>query len=173
MKFAYADPPYLGCGKLYDHPNAKEWDEIETHAALIKRLCDGFSDGWALSASSSSLQQILPLCPEDIRVMAWVKPFAAWKKGVYPPYTWEPVIMRGGRKQSLYKAELPANYQLPLRDYIDAPIVLKKGLTGAKPPRFCRWVFCCLGAEPGDELVDLFPGTGIVSRTWDEWVSEC
>lgn len=78
--------------------------------------------------------------------------------------------MRGGRRQSLRKDELPENYQLPLRDYIDSPIMLKKGLTGAKPPKVCRWIFCCLGAEKGDELVDLFPGTGIVTDTWNEWL---
>lgn len=170
MKFAYADPPYLGCGKLYAHPEALAWNDPATHRALIERLCSEFPDGWAMSASSPSLRVLLPMCPDDVRVMAWVKPFSAWKKGVYPPYSWEPVIMRGGRRQSLYKAELPDNYQLPLRDYIDAPIVLKKGLTGAKPPKVCRWIFCCLGAEKGDELVDLFPGTGIVSETWTEWM---
>lgn len=173
MKFAYADPPYLGCGKLYakEHPEALSWNSLDTHKDLINRLCDEFPDGWAMSASSPSLQKLLPLCPDDVRVMAWVKPFCAWKKGVFPPYSWEPVIVRGGRKQSLYKDQLPNNYQLPLRDYIDAPIMLKKGLTGAKPPRVCLWIFCVLGAEQGDTLDDLFPGTGIVQHTWDEWQS--
>lgn len=173
MKFAYADPPYLGCGKLYtkEHPEALVWDQPESHQSLINRLCDEYPDGWAMSLSSSSLHAILPMCPDDVRVMSWVKPFCAWKKGVFPPYSWEPVIVRGGRKQSLRKDELPDNYQLPLRDYIDAPIMLKKGLTGAKPPRFCRWIFCVLGAENGDTLDDLFPGTGIVMETWNEWLS--
>ena len=31
---------------------------------------------------------------------------------------------------------------------------------GAKPAAFCWWVFDLLGALPGDELVDLFPGSG-------------
>jgi hypothetical protein len=52
-------------------------------------------------------------------------------------------------------------------------ITLKKGLTGAKPPRFCRWLFSALNAtEPEDTLADLFPGTGIVRLAWDEWVAE-
>ena len=61
------------------------------HALLIAHL-ETF-DAWALSCSSPSLPRILPLCPEDIRVMAWVKPFASFKKDVNPAYAWEPVIV--------------------------------------------------------------------------------
>ena len=42
---------------------------------------------------------------------------------------------------------------------------MQKGLTGAKPERFCRWVANLLGYIDGDELVDVFPGTGIMGRT--------
>lgn len=33
MKFAYADPPYLGCCKLYDHfhPDGRCWDDVDTY----------------------------------------------------------------------------------------------------------------------------------------------
>lgn len=41
-------------------------------------------------------------------------------------------------------------------------------LPGRKPLAFCAWLFNCLGLEPGDELVDVFPGTGVVSRAWAE-----
>lgn len=36
MKFAYADPPYLGMGKMYAdrHPEATLWDDPATHQAL-------------------------------------------------------------------------------------------------------------------------------------------
>lgn len=37
---------------------------------------------------------------------------------------------------------------------------------GTKPAAFCRWVFDLLGAQAGDELVDLFPGSGGVARAW-------
>jgi hypothetical protein len=37
---------------------------------------------------------------------------------------------------------------------------------GAKPATFCYWLFDLLGALPGDELVDLFPGSGGVARAW-------
>jgi len=56
MKFAYADPPYLGCGKLYaaHHPDALDWDDPETHFDLIGRLFDEYPDGWALSCHEPS-----------------------------------------------------------------------------------------------------------------------
>ena len=49
VKFAYADPPYIGQAKRhYSHdPNCAEVD----HAELIAQLCSEFPDGWALSAS--------------------------------------------------------------------------------------------------------------------------
>jgi len=57
MRFAYADPPYMGQAKKhYSHdPNCAEVD----HAALIERL--NAYDGWALSLSTPSLKHILPL----------------------------------------------------------------------------------------------------------------
>jgi hypothetical protein len=38
---------------------------------------------------------------------------------------------------------------------------------GAKPAEFCRWMFDLLGAEPQDDFVDLFAGSGGVMRAWD------
>ncbi len=149
MKFAYADPPYVG--QAQKHYSREEVD----HAALIRRLVDGYPDGWALSCSSPSLATLLPMCPKDVRIAAWVKPFASFKPNVNPAYAWEPVIFRGGRKRGRDVSTV--------RDWIDAPITLQKGLVGAKPPRFCRWLFDLLGMEPGDDLDDLFPGTGIVT----------
>lgn len=37
---------------------------------------------------------------------------------------------------------------------------------GAKPATFARWMFDLLGALPGDELDDLFPGSGGIGRAW-------
>lgn len=39
-------------------------------------------------------------------------------------------------------------------------------LIGMKPPSFAAWMFGQLGAIPGDELVDLFPGSGAIGRAW-------
>jgi hypothetical protein len=150
MRFAYADPPYPGCAHFY--PENEEVD----HGLLIDRLCDEFSDGWALSTSTPALKLVLPLCPDDVRVMAWVKPFCSFKPNVNPAYAWEPVIVRGGRRRT--------RAQLTVRDWVSVNITLKKGLTGAKPPAFCQWVLDVLNVEPGDDLVDLYPGTGIMGR---------
>jgi hypothetical protein len=166
MKCAYADPPYLGCGKLYaaHHPDALDWDRPETHRALVERLCDEFPDGWAMSLNSPSLKVILPMCPDDCRVSPWNKPFAIFKPNVGVAYAWEPVIWRGGRKRT--------REQDTVRDWVSANITLKRGLTGAKPRDFCRWMFSALNLQPGDEFVDLFPGTGAVMLAWREWIGE-
>lgn len=47
---------------------------------------------------------------------------------------------------------------------IKEPITLKKGLVGAKPEAVCRWILDLLNVQSGDEVVDLFPGTGIMGR---------
>lgn len=166
MKFAYADPPYFGLsekfyGKL--HTEAAAYDRIETHAALVERLNDEFSDGWAMSLHSPALRHILPLCPDDCRVMAWVKPFASFKPGVGVAYAWEPVIVRGGRRRT--------RKQPTVRDWIDVNITLRKGLTGAKPRGFCYWICEVLNVQPGDEVEDLFPGTGGVRKAFDEFLT--
>ena len=157
MKFAYADPPYPGCAHFY--PENTEVD----HGQLIADMNDEFPDGWALSTSSVALQQVLQLCPDDVRVMAWVKPFASFKPNVNPAYAWEPVIVRGGRKRT--------REQLTVRDWVSAVITLRKGLVGAKPPGFCQWLFDVFNVEEGDELIDLYPGTGIVTREFNRRIS--
>jgi hypothetical protein len=164
MKFAYADPPYLNCCSLYDHyhPDGRCWDDLETHRLLIERLNRDYPDGWALSLTSVSLQAILPLVPADHRICAWTKPFAAYKRNVRNAYTWEPVIVVGGRKSSKDGAT-------PTRDHLEEPpalaepITMKKGLTGAKPKRLCNAVIDWLGWKLGDTIDDLYPGTGIFS----------
>ena len=87
MKFAYADPPYLYCGRKHYgklHTDAGVYDTVDGHAALIERLMQEFQDGWGLSLTSTSLWTLLPLCPSDVRVGAWVKPFAVFKPGINP-----------------------------------------------------------------------------------------
>jgi hypothetical protein len=161
-RFGYADPPYPGMADFYkDHPDYG--GEVD-HAQLIVRLEDEFSDGWVLHTASTTLRDVLALCPDRARVLAWVKPFASWKKGVYPAYAWEPVIMAGGRNDYGARQTVP--------DFVAEPITLQRGLTGAKPERVCMWLFDCLGARPDDELVDLFPGSGAVGRAWTKFQAE-
>lgn len=176
MRFAYADPPYLGCCGLYDHHHGDDgrcWDNPETHRQIIDALVSEFPDGWAMSLSMPALQTILPMCPKDVRIGSWVKTFCAFKKGVRPCYAWEPVIFWRGRnpnagfphappekgsKQNTPKDFLVVEDSLALAE----PITLMKGLTGAKPEKFCRWVLDLLNVREGDEVVDVYPGTGIM-----------
>ena len=171
MRFAYADPPYPGQSKrLYgDHQDyAGEVD----HRALIDRLVADYTDGWALSTGAKMLPEVLRLCPTDVRVLSWVKtdapPFT-----VRVQYAWEPVILWRGRPFE--------GGPRTVRDSLVAPSCGAMGsgvhrdpnhVVGKKPPRFCRWLFECLGAEPGDELDDLFPGSGGVERQWRAFTTQ-
>jgi len=162
VRVAYADPPYIGQSRKHykDHPDyAGEVD----HPALIQRLASEYPDGWALSCHVPSLRVLLPLCPDDVRVGAWVKPFAVIKKNVRISYAWEPVIWRGGRKDTRRAGAG--------KDWISANIVLRNhnGTKGSKPEAFCFWIFELLNLEDGDDLHDLFPGSGIVTRCWESW----
>lgn len=165
MRFAYADPPYLGCGRKFysDHPDAASWDDPETHRQLIERLETDYPDGWALSCHVPSLKTLLPMCPDDTRVGAWIKPFHVLKKGVRPSYGWEPVLFRGGRNKNHPPPPKGGTATTP-RDFVIANITLKRGLTGAKPEDFCRWILDIFGWVPEDTLDDLFPGTGVLAR---------
>lgn len=161
MKVAYADPPYIGCAHLYkDHPDyAGEVDHVE----LIQRLERDY-DGWVLhlAATKISIATIAPLLPDGVRWCSWSKSFAAFKRNVSVAYAWEPVIIKAARKPVVSKRTI-------MRDYIVAPITMKRGLTGAKPEDVCHWAFELLGARPDDELDDLFPGTGAVTKAWKTW----
>lgn len=156
MRFAYADPPYIGQAKKhYGHLGGKEVD----HEQLIQQL--ETYDGWALSCSSSTLQHILALCPPDVRIAAWTKPFASFKPGVNPAYAWEPVIWKSARRRS--------RQQQTVRDWISESITLKRGLSGVKPEKFCFWLFELLNIQTGDEFHDLFPGSGAVGQAYQKW----
>jgi hypothetical protein len=145
---AYADPPYPGFArKLYDR------EEVD-HQALVERLVT--YDGWALSTSARSLSDVLALCPKEVRVCAWVKPIGAMPSTYGLHSTWEPLIVVAGRR-----------LRPGTRDWLAAqPARLNGVLIGRKPLAFCAWLFECLGMLPGDSLDDLFPGTGIVGRSW-------
>lgn len=176
MIFAYADPVYLGCSRLYpEHPESHVWDDPETHRALIAQLVAEYPDGWAMSLSMPSLKTILPMCPDDARIAPWVKTFCAFKKGVRPCYAWEPVIFWRGRNPNAgypHKPPERGGAQTTPKDFYAGPITLKKGLTGAKSEGFCEWVLDLLNVLPGDEVVDLFPGTGVMGRVADARVNQ-
>jgi hypothetical protein len=152
LRLCYSDPPYPGRAELYvDHPDYG--GEVD-HRVLIEDL--GSFDGWALSTSAAALRDLLPLCPPEVRVLAWTKHTIG--------ISWEPVIVRSARPVRGVRDWLecePEAHQWRARP--------AGHVIGAKPEPFCRWIFQWLGAEPEDELVDLFPGSGAVGRAWDRW----
>ncbi len=159
MRFCYADPPYPGLAKRYYQHEDTYAGEVD-HAELIASLEASGYDGWALSTSARALHAVLPLCPPppDARVCPWVKPIGAAPLTYGPHNTWEPLIVVRGRK-----------LRPGFRDWLSAAPARGGGsLPGRKPIAFCSFLFQQLGMLPGDELVDLFPGTGVVSRAWAE-----
>lgn len=160
MRFAYADPPYIGCAKRHYKDRPDYAGEVD-HKALLEQFYHEFPDGWALSSHMKGLWDLIPMIPKDwkCRVAAWVKPYFGAKPNVNPGYAWEPVIFRGGRKHERYDSSI--------RDWLACNATFGTGLPGAKPDEFCYWIFELLNMQPGDEFVDLFPGTGRVTRAWE------
>lgn len=151
MKFAYADPPYLGQGqRLYQHP---EWDDVGRHIELLEELARDY-DGWAFSLNTPSLAAILAKAPA-CRVASWVKSYVNFGFA-RPVYAWEPVLFVPLRENDTW-------------DWFKCAVTRKTGTIGAKPPAFCHWMFRLLGAEPEDEFVDVFPGSGNVTKAWAQW----
>jgi len=159
VRIAYADPPYPGMSAKHYSGHADYAGEVD-HCALVASLAE--YDGWILHTSSVALRYVLPMCPEGVRVMAWVKPFCAFKRNVSVAYAWEPCIVRAARKPEV-------TGRVVMRDWIAEPMTMKRGLTGAKPQAVCCWLFEVVGAHPDDELVDLYPGTGAVTDAWKSW----
>lgn len=168
MRFAYADPPYLRKCSAYQHDHREGdrpfdgrcWDDPETHRRLVEWLCGQF-DGWAMSLSSVTLRDILPLCPPQVRVLAWCKPWVSFKPGVNPAYAWEPVILFGGRKHGRHHSTVS--------DYFLTPSTFGRNFEGAKPEALIWWLLAALNAKADDEFVDLFSGSGAGDRAWESW----
>jgi hypothetical protein len=158
-RLAYADPPYIGMSAMFKKvdPNAAEVD----HNELLARLQQ--YDGFALSCSSTTLRTILmlPNCPPNIRIASWVKPYSRWHPGVYPNYSWEPVLFMPARKHD-------RNYKT-VQDHLVFSNNQSVEILGQKPRAVCFWIFKLLDALYCDKLEDLFPGSGQVSRCWQEF----
>jgi hypothetical protein len=152
LKFAYADPPYLGMGKkMYGklHNEAAVWDKVENQQNLVRKLIAEYPDGWAMSCNPKDLQFLL--IEPNIRVCAWTKTFHQIRKTTNQ-YAWEAVLLYGGRVDGARKPMV--------RDWISGVIAMRKGLQGAKPDYFNDWILDLLNYRGGeDTLDDLFPGT--------------
>ncbi len=164
---AYADPPYPGQAERLYREHADYAGEVD-HAELIADLLARYPDGWALSTSVVSLPAVLRLCPERVLVCCWLKRATSPPMGDNRMYSWEPVILcdtPNPRTPTRIHCEVNAD-QYTFRAKRDGYVV------GAKPRGFCYWLFDAMGLGPGDELVDLFPGSGAVGEAWQAWRSQ-
>lgn len=180
MRLAIADPPYLGraalwyggmgrtkqgargraCGRgdldAEYHPDAALWDNPNTHRELLRTL-DADYPGWAMAASPKSLPLIAGAIPPQARIAVWVVT-NAMPDGGRVGHRWEPVIVRvpdGRRGRS-------TGHAVP--DVLSAAHPTA-GFVGSKPRAWTLWVLDMLGHRADeDELVDLFAGSGAVSR---------
>jgi hypothetical protein len=85
IRVAYADPPYVGQAKKHYGDHRDYAGEVD-HRDLIHRLAGDYPDGWALSCSCQSLQEILRLAPDGVRVGAWFKPWSNMLPGIRMQY---------------------------------------------------------------------------------------
>lgn len=174
IRVAYADPPYPGCARFYSipgtpeyHPNAGEWDDPARHVRLMEDLDRDFPDGWALSTSAIALEDLRPR-PAGSRVAVYCHPGVQnakiGKDVAAVTFMWEAVI---------YRVPLVARgtrVSTPDCLWASAGHGHTSGFYGSKPPKFCRWILSLLrlGGHEADEFVDLFPGSGNVTRAWEE-----
>jgi hypothetical protein len=172
-RFAYADPPYPGLAHYYvGHPDyAGEVD----HAELLARLAT--YDGWALSTSARALPQVLALTVQQglaVRVAVWVRGARPHTRPRHPLNAWEPVIYvpvaRGSGRDTSRGDEVSRvdERRVDVLTHGMSPMLtLPSRVVGAKPAAFCRWMFDLIGATPADTFDDLYPGSGMVARTWE------
>jgi hypothetical protein len=159
MRFAYADPPYIGQARRHYRNHPDYAGEVD-HPGLLATLA-GF-DGWALSLSVKSLPEVLGMCPPDVVTLAWFKPIAP-PLGDHRRYNWEPVVLRPLRRYGpgyVPMALIESPPQFTFRDKPEGHVI------GEKPERFAHWVFSAAGLVRDDEFTDLFPGSGAMSRAW-------
>lgn len=180
-KLAIADPPYppfVGSGgrknrssRWYGggqrsstdrpsdfHPEAAEWDDPARHRRLLEELVDEF-DGFAIATSPDGLAAYGPL-PIGVRIMAWVKPNG--QPGAHRLRSvWEPVILYPPVGRRSNRGGVGS-----INDVLteNSPRV---GFIGAKPEAWTRWVLDAMTYQKGDEVVDLFRGSGLVTRELD------
>jgi hypothetical protein len=157
LRLAYADPPFPGLAHYYrDQPTFG--GEVD-HVQLVSQLEE--FDGWALSTSgkAETLAYVLGLCPPGVRLCPWVKPIGVSGKTRGAHHAWEALIVKPARLLQPGK-----------RDWLRAMPARGGGsLIGRKPLAFCAWLFDLLGALPGDEFHDLFPGSGVVGSCWRQF----
>lgn len=56
-----------------------------------------------------------------------------------------------------------------VHDFLVCSPVMKAAIVGQKPLDFMFWIFELVGLEPGDEFVDLFPGSKVGQIAFELW----
>jgi hypothetical protein len=88
--------------------------------------------------------------------MAWVKPIAV-PSGNRIATTWEPVIVKVPKERRGHgKGKSMKDHAI-----INPP---QNGFIGAKPEGWTEWVLDAMGYQAGDEVTDIFNGSGAVSQ---------
>lgn len=148
-------PTDKSSGEVADfHPDAAVWDTLEAHQQLIEHLHAEF-EGWALATALDGAEWYHPL-PAGTRHMVWHKP-NSMPNGSRLASSCELVLVYipHGRRLRGPGRQMP--------DLLIAPPPNAR-FAGAKPVSWTRWVLDALGYDPDiDDLVDLFPGSGLVA----------
>lgn len=183
MKLAIADPPYppiraahprndsSRARRWYDstyrksgdarfasdhHDDAGQWDDPQTHRALMDRL-EAEYDGWAIATAHDGIP-VYGVLPRCARIAVWHRPNAG-AGAARIKNTWEPVIVRPPTNR--LSSRLMGG-QIPDLLTCAAPRI---GFAGAKPHEWTRWVLALLGYDPEvDTVDDLFPGSNSVAQ---------
>jgi len=141
----------------------------EVNHRLLIGYIDAEFDGWALSCSSPSLRLILPMCPDGVRVMAWVKAYVPHRPGVSPTYAWEPVIAKMMPRKHSRSASNPMDWVSALPSGMYRSGAGRQRILGEKPPLFVQWLLRACRVSRDDEIEDIFPGSGAVAEAIDQW----
>lgn len=183
MRLAIADPPYppiraahprndsSRARRWYDasyrksgdarhasdhHEEAAQWDDPETHRALMARL-EAEYDGWAIATAHDGIP-VYGVLPRCARIAIWHRPNAG-AGAARIKNTYEPVIVRPPTER--LSSRLMGG-QVPDVLTCAAPRV---GFAGAKPPEWTRWVLDLLAYDQEEDTVDdLFPGSNSVAN---------
>ena len=179
MRFAIADPPYLGRAERWYgaagrghlkheesradvHPDAGVWDDPRRHVELVEQMMVRY-DGWAIAMTSAlpSLRVYASVAPDGAFFGSWVRT-NAMPDGSRITKAWEPVLFFVPR-------ELRGRDTAPsTADVLIEGVNVKAGFVGHKPAKWTRWVLGVLGYDPGRDTVDdVFPGSGAVSAAAD------
>lgn len=162
----YADPPYANCRFKYARrSSSRQWGR-NARADFLRELIARMdamraeTGVCALSMATPELR-LLHLFPTTARTMAWVKPYAPMRPGVWPCFAWEPLVVWGKLPNRSEQKES----QTP-HDWLHAAprVPRKTNHETPKPEAFASWVInMTLGPRRGPTL-ELFAGTCPIAR---------